>query len=115
MVCLFDVYKPIQPIYQFTNSPPMRIIGNIDHPTLKITAFQYDGKLSVKFEVGLLEQTFKFREFNQLNDMAGIEKLVDATFIGQVLKNFQAMHQAREEAMKIYLQGVEEDDFPVII
>lgn len=93
----------------------MRIIGNIDHPTLKVTAFQYDGKLSVKFEVGLMEQTFKFRESEQLKDFAGLEKLIDATFIGQVLANFKNMHQAREGAMKLYMEAVEEDDFPVII
>ena len=57
----------------------MRIIGNIDHPTLKITAFKHDGKLSVKFEVGLMEQTYKFRESDKLNDFSGLQKVIDAT------------------------------------
>ena len=93
----------------------MRIIGNIDHPTLKITAFQHDGKLSVKFEVGLMEQLFKFRESEQLNDFKGLEKLIDAAFIGGVLKTFQQMHKTREAAMSMYLRTADEDEFPVII
>ena len=44
----------------------MRVIGNIDHPILKITAFKMDNKLSIKFESGLFEQTYKFRESEQL-------------------------------------------------
>jgi hypothetical protein len=93
----------------------MRIIGNIDHPTLKITAFQYDGKLSVKFEVGLMEQTFKFRENDRLKTFADLEKIIDATFIGGVLKTFQEMHKNREDAMRLYLRTADEDEFPVII
>ena len=109
--------SPNSPIPQSTNSPlqNMRIIGHIDHPTLKITAFQYDGKLSVKFEVGLMEQTYKFRETDGLKDMSGIERLVDATFIGEVLQNFQAMHRAREAAMTEFLRTAAEVEFPVII
>lgn len=93
----------------------MRIIGNIDHPTLKITAFQHDGKLSAKFEVGLMEQTFKFRENDQLCNFGHLQKLIDATFIGEVLKVFQQMHKAREAAMTAFLQTSGEDEFPHII
>jgi len=93
----------------------MRIIGNIEHPTLKITAFQHAGKLSAKFEVGLMEQTFKFRETDNLKNFDDLQRLIDATFIGEVLKIFQNMHKAREASMTAFLRGVNEEEFPVII
>lgn len=93
----------------------MRIIGNIDHPTLKITAFQHDGKLSAKFEVGLMEQTYKFRESDKLKNFEDLQKLIDATFIAEVLKNFQHMHKAREATMTAFLKSVDGNEFPHII
>lgn len=93
----------------------MRIIGEIAHPTLKITAFKHDGKLSVKFEVGLMEQLFKFRESEQLKEFPDLERLVDAKFIEDVLAHFKLMHQSRERAMEGFFQQLEEDDFPVIV
>lgn len=93
----------------------MRIIGNIEHPTLKITVFQHDGKLSAKFEVGLMEQTYKFRENDKLKNFNDLQKLIDASFIGEVLKNFQSMHKAREATMTAFLKSSDENEFPVII
>lgn len=81
----------------------MRIIGNIDHPTLKITVFKMDNKLSVKFETGLYEQTFKFRESNELNDFATMQRLVDERFISEVMENFAKLHQAKNGALGRFL------------
>ena len=92
----------------------MRIIGNIDHPTLKITVFKMDHKLSVKFEIGLYEQTYKFRESNELHDMATMQKLVDAQFIREVMENFAKLHQAKNEALGRFLPKAE-DKFEEII
>lgn len=38
----------------------MRIIGYIEHPGMKITVFKTDTRISVKFETGFYEQTYKF-------------------------------------------------------
>ena len=40
----------------------MRIIGQLDHPRLKITLFDQNNKLSVKFEKGQSEIILKFRD-----------------------------------------------------
>ena len=37
----------------------MRIIGQIEHPDLKITVFKSDNRISVKFENEGYEQIFK--------------------------------------------------------
>ena len=42
-------------------------------------------------------------------------KLVDATFIGQVLKGFNAMHKAKNDAMGQLVKMEEEGEFPIII
>lgn len=93
----------------------MRIIGNIEHPNMKITVFKMDNKLSIKFELGLYEQTFKFRESDYMKDLNDAEKLIDATFIGEVLKNFNKMHKAKNEALMQLVKLEEEGEFPEII
>lgn len=92
----------------------MRIIGNIDHPALKITVFKMDNKLSVKFETGLYEQTFKFRESNELSDLATMQTLVDEQFMNEVLENFGRMHRAKNEALQRF-SPKEEAEFEEII
>jgi hypothetical protein len=77
----------------------MRIIGNIDHPSMKITVFKMDNKLSVKFETGLYEQTFKFRESNELTDFESMKKLVDEQFIQEVLEHFAKLHHTKNAAL----------------
>lgn len=93
----------------------MRIIGNIEHPNMKITVFKMDNKLSVKFELGLYEQTYKFRESEIMKNMEDAEKLVDAAMIGEVLKNFNNMHKAKNEALSQLVKLEEEGEFPEII
>lgn len=81
----------------------MRIIGNIDHPSLKITVFKMDNKLSVKFETGLYEQTFKFRESDELSDFTSMQQLVDKKMIEEVLENFAKMNRSKNEALGRFL------------
>lgn len=92
----------------------MRIIGYIDHPSLKITVFQMDNKLSVKFENTFYEQTYKFRQSEVLNTIADVKKLVDATFIQTVLEQFPKMHQTKQAALNRFLPEIE-DEFEEII
>lgn len=77
----------------------MRIIGTIDHPSLKISIFKNDNRLSVKFENAHYEQTFKFGADERFSTVETIQKLVDSAFVSAVLTNFQQMHQTRINAM----------------
>ena len=68
----------------------MRVTGEIDHPEAKITIFHWNNKYLVKFERGMLEQTYKFSEF----DVAGeseIKEMIDEPFISKVMKRFSEM------------------------
>ena len=93
----------------------MRIIGQITHPSLKITVFKMDNKLSVKFEAGLYEQTFKFRESNELATFQDMERLVDEEFCAAVLAIFGGMHKVKNEALGRFLPIGGEDGFEEII
>jgi hypothetical protein len=93
----------------------MRIIGNIEHPVLKITVFKMDNKISVKFESGLYEQTYKFRTGDGMENFEDVERLVDADLLNRVGEILQVMHEAKNQAMlRTYVEN-EADEFDVII
>ena len=77
----------------------MRIVGDISHPSLKITIFLHDSKYAVKFEAGLYEQTYKFRSSESLQTVEDIKTIVDAAFIEQVQLIIPKMHQHKMEAI----------------
>ena len=92
----------------------MRIVGDIPHPSLKITIFLHDSKYAVKFESGLYEQTYKFRSGDDLQSVEDIKAIVDAEFIQQVELGLPKMHQHKLAAMGRW-QSIAEDDFEEII
>jgi hypothetical protein len=91
----------------------MRIIGNIDHPRLKISVFRNDNRISIKFENALYEQTFKMKESITNTDDA--TRFVDDAFCENVEKVFIQMHQNKIEAMQRFLPPVDNDFFDEII
>lgn len=93
----------------------MRIIGYIEHPTLKITLFKMDNKLSIKFESGFYEQTYKFRAANGLETADDLTKLVDASFIEAVNEQFIQLHKIKLQAMTRHMPPKQENEFEVII
>jgi hypothetical protein len=76
----------------------MRIIGSIPHPTLKISVFKSDNRISVKFENARYEQTFKLGDEEHFKSLENLEKWADATLLEQVQTHFRLMHQAALEA-----------------
>lgn len=68
----------------------MRVIGEIDHSEVKITIFHWNNKYLVKFERGLLEQTYKFSEFDVTGE-SEIKEMIDEAFIKKVLDRFADM------------------------
>lgn len=93
----------------------MRILGYIDHPVLKITVFKTDTRLSIKFENGDLEQTYKFRPIPQANSLQELNKLLDEEFLQLVLERFQKMKQDFSASFTRNIPPAEEDEFPSII
>jgi len=90
----------------------MRIIAEIPHPELKITVFQMNGKLSLKLEKNLLEQTYKFRDGSGVNALADIEALLTEDFLSKVHSIFSDMAANRMDGL---MSAHPEDEFDTII
>ncbi len=94
----------------------MRIIGQIDHPIMKITVFRTDGKVSVKFETGgQYEQIYKFWESEELKTFEDMQKFIDQPFMDFVQAEFTKMHKAKNEATNRFMPQQGHEDFEVII
>lgn len=93
----------------------MRIIGYIEHPVLKITIFSMGNRLSVKFEKGFLEQTYKFRQQNGLEGIREIRQLVDGNFLGKVDQQFRQMEELHAAALIHHFPPPPADEFDKII
>ena len=93
----------------------MRIIGNIEHPVFKITVFKTDNRLSIKFEYGLMEQVFKFREGERIHGIDDVRSMVDKPMLDAVAANFRAMIHTREQAISRLIPPDEASEFDKII
>lgn len=92
----------------------MRIIGEIDHPTLKITVFKMNDKVSIKFEQNLIEQIFKFRDGAGIHTLEDAEKWANASILSEIEANFHAMNKARYDALESMMKA-QGEEFPTII
>ena len=81
----------------------MRIIGTVPHPHFKISVFQNDGRWSIKFENGLTEQLFRFRDGEGIGSLQDAIKWVDAPLLASIELQFEAMHSARLGAVNRFL------------
>jgi len=92
----------------------MRIVGEIPHPSLKITIFLHDSKYAVKFESGLYEQTYKFRTGDLIQSEADLKKIVTPALIEEVQQELTNMHQRKLSAISNWM-GNQEEEFEEII
>lgn len=93
----------------------MRILGELKHPRLKITILQMNNRISIKFENGQYEQTYKFREHDAIKNLQDCEKLVDAEMLAEVESTFQKMHQSKMGSFNRNILSSIEDEFETII
>ena len=91
----------------------MRIIGEVSHPVYKITAFSSHGKVSLKIEDGLLEQTLKFRDGTGIESIEDIRKFCSKEFLEVVGTNFKALQKSKVDAL--VAMNSEDDAFDIII
>jgi hypothetical protein len=77
----------------------MRIIGQIEHPSLKISVFKNEGRTSVKFETAHYEQTYKLGDDERFATLEGVKQFVDNALIERTLEIFRQMHSTRLDVM----------------
>jgi hypothetical protein len=71
----------------------MRIVGEIPHPSCKITLFSWNGKYIIKLERGMIEQTFKVSEMDVSGD-DDIQKILSEAFMQKAIVRFDEMEDA---------------------
>lgn len=71
----------------------MRVVGEIVHAECKITLFYWNNRYLIKFERGLLEQTYKIQEYD-VADEAALRALVNESFIQETVARFESMEQS---------------------
>lgn len=90
----------------------MRIVGEIVHPSYKITIFKMNERLSVKIEDKLLEQIYKFRDGMGVYTPDDVEAFLTDGFMKEVDETFVRMRSS-------LLRGLEKknnlDDYPNLI
>ena len=92
----------------------MRLLANIPHPLLKISIFTNDNRFTLKFESGLYEQTYKFRDGDGYDNVDAIIKLVTDQFCIDVLQLLHLQHKMKLSHTS-NIHSSNEPDFPVII
>ncbi len=90
----------------------MRIIAEIPHPEFKVTVFQMNGKLSVKLEKNLLEQTYKFRDGAGIATVEDVKSFLTEALYLEVDHIFSLMQKNRYQGL---LSAHPEDEFDNII
>ncbi|TAE73702.1 MAG: hypothetical protein EAZ85_06455 [Bacteroidetes bacterium] len=69
----------------------MRFIKTILHENLSIQLYNWNQKYILKYESGLLEQTYKIPEFDIAGQQAVEELAINPIFIQQIEKRFTEM------------------------
>lgn len=90
----------------------MRIVGNIDHPSYKITILEMNHRLSLQIEDGDLVQTFRFRD-GTIDNPIDMRRVVDDVFLSNVDTTFLQMKVTHKEVLRSVIEN--DDDFPEII
>lgn len=71
----------------------MRIVGEIPHPHIKITIFNWNNRYLIKLEDAVIEQTFKISQFDVTSEQ-DIYKILDSEFLKQAEARFVEMSQS---------------------
>ncbi|MEZ4983119.1 MAG: hypothetical protein R2769_16340 [Saprospiraceae bacterium] len=70
----------------------MRLVGEIEHPVMKISIFKMGERFSVKFEHKGVEVTYKFSDEEGASDLGRLKKeMMDEDFIKKVGKQIHEM------------------------
>jgi len=76
----------------------MRAIAELPHKDCKISIFSMNQKFIIKFEQGILEQTYKIAELDITDGVNGVFQLLDDDFMTTVIDRFHAMRADFKQA-----------------
>lgn len=76
----------------------MRLLGNIPHPTFKITAYTLDRHYYVELEAGPMKQCYKLHQ-ETTPGLEGIKKWLDTEFTQGAKAIFENMYKAHKASI----------------
>ncbi len=77
----------------------MRIVDSIPHERFKIQIFSFNGKYTLKIELGQFEQSYKIGELDVMG-LADVKAMVTDEFLANCLKRFVEMRTDWNESFK---------------
>lgn len=77
----------------------MRVIREISRDGIRISLFDWNNKYLLKFDSGMVEQTFKISAMDVL-DEKDLDQLLEGVFFDEVKERFDEMHQSLHNAME---------------
>lgn len=77
----------------------MRIVDSIPHESMTISIFQMNDKFQVRFEAGMMEQTFKFTS-GDVGGLEGLKKVIDENFISKTRARFNDMFMQLRDSLQ---------------
>jgi len=89
----------------------MRIVDTWKQGDMNVTVFKMNARFSVKIELGLLEQTYKFRD-QQFSDLASLKSVLNDTFFMSTKRHFIDMMELKTSLLPTEMSS---DNFPEII
>jgi len=92
----------------------MRIIGEISHPTLKITLMHH-GRYLLKLEDRDVELVYRFRDEEGVANLADARKLLDLGLLQSTERQLHELSAERKRLVQALHQAPGEDEFPIII
>jgi len=81
---------------------------------MKITVFQMNGKISVKFEKHLIEHILKLRDGSPLNDLEKLKSVLSPEVLMSIEKAIEEQHKMRG-TLEINLSENDLEEFDEII
>ncbi len=93
----------------------MRIVKELEKNGFKISIFKMDNKYSVKLEKNLIEQIYKFRVDEKLENVDDIEKLLDVSFMLKAESIFISIQENKLSTLERNYPTHESESFDKII
>jgi len=90
----------------------MRIVGEISHPTLKVTIMHHNEKYTVQFEDGDIAQSIIIRESQRIDSVEKVQKLIDKAFLEEINESIKKNRKLVQDRLQIKSS---DQDFEVII
>ena len=89
----------------------MRIVDEWNKGEIKVTAFHMNGRYSIKFEIDLMEQWYKFRD-GQFDKLEDLKQQLDDAFYNKLIGIFKSMSANRRP---LVLRSDDNKEFDQII